>query len=317
MEEQNLDSKAPPDAGALSSNQPEALKPTKRHGLVLLVIIILLLLAAVGGFLLLRKKSSTQHSSVSPRVINTGSTFTYGFDFTDQGPDTKTQDTVAKGNDPQAVASALNVLASFKGSLMDQSIYGFGAQVNPEPTLGNYNLGSITPRVNMITTAGGIPVITLVQAPQWMHDGSGDTNNLGSFALPPSPNHYKDFAALSAHIAQTYPQVKYFVVWSEMRGFYDNKTKTIDAANYTTMYNDVYTAIKAVRPDAQVGGPYATMTSYSTAQPGTTADTLHGNWGYVDANSQIALAYWLSHKVGADFLAVDGATEIAKANDAT
>ncbi len=321
MEEQPIETGKQIDSKTVSNGQPEPIKPPHNHRLAKVSLVILIVLLAGAGYLLLHKHNSKQTSSVAAtstptQAISASSTFTYGFDFSDQGPDATTQDTVAKGNNPQAVASALRVLAGFKGSMMDQSIYGFGAQVNPEPTLGSYNLNSITPRLNMITTAGGKPVITLVQAPSWMHDGSGDPNNLSSFATPPSPDHYKDFAALSAHIAQAYPQVKYFVVWSEMRGFYNNKTKTIDAANYTAMYNDVYTAIKAVRPDAQVGGPYATMTSYSTPQAGTTASTLHGDWGYIDPNAQTALSYWMSHKIGADFLAVDGATEIAKADNA-
>jgi len=82
------------------------------------------------------------------------------------------------------------------------------------------------------------------------------------------------------------------------------------------MYNDVYKAIKAVRPDAMVGGPYATMSSYTSPHPYTSDSTLHGNWGYIDANAQDALTYWLTHNAGADFIAVDGKTEIAAADSA-
>jgi hypothetical protein len=305
------------EQAAVAIEPSEPIAPKHHHGGVVALIIVVALIAATGAYLYFHNKSTTQSSSHSSRAISAGSSFTYGFDFSDQGPDATTQDKEDKGNDPQAVASARNVLASFKGSLMDQSIYSFGAEDNPEPTQGSYNLDSINPRIATITTAGGIPVITLVQAPEWMNDGTGDPNSTSAFDSPPSPDHYQDFAALSAHIAQAYPQVKYFVVWSEMRGFYNNKTKSIDAVNYTAMYNDVYTAIKAVRPDAQIGGPYATMTSYSAPQPGNTSSTLHGPWGYLDPQAQTALSYWMNHNVGADFLAVDGATEIAKANDAT
>jgi hypothetical protein len=273
----------------------------------------IILVAVLGVYLQYRS-----HPSITSSITSTTS-FHYGFDFTDQEPDPKGQDIQAANNDPNAVIAAKKVLSTFAGSYMDQSIYGFGGQHNPEPSLGNYDFSSITPRINMITTAGGTPVITLVQAPGWMNDGTGDPNNLSAFSQPPSPSHYQDFARLCARIADAYyPQVKYFTVWSEMRGFYNQNTHSIDAANYTTMYLDVYNAIKAAHPDDMVGGPYATMSSYSTPQSGNTNSTLHGSWGYIDAQAQTALSYWLANMHGkADYLAIDGATEIAKQGNTT
>ncbi len=248
--------------------------------------------------------------------------FIYGFDFSNQEPDPPSQDTDARNNYPAAVQSALNVLSGFSGAMMDQSIDGFGAQNNPEPSPGTFDTSSIGPRIRMILNAGGIPVITLVQAPSWMYTGctNPDTNSydfpVPTFGAAPCPEHYTDFAALAAHIAKCFPDVKYFVVWSEMRGFFNRGTESFDAVSYTKMYNDVYDSIKAVRADAMVGGPYATMSAYVSPHPDTANGALHGTWGYIDANAQAAFSYWLTHKVGADFIAIDGKTDIASSDDA-
>jgi len=259
--------------------------------------------------------SSTPSSGPSTTAPTSGSSgsgirgaFTYGFDLTTQAP------TASAGNDPAAVSSAKGVLSEFAGSFVDQSIWGFGADVSPEPTPGKFDMSAIASRLHLIEAAGGIPVITLVSAPNWMKDPSTASSKL--FRAPPSPDHYADFATLCAHVAASFPEVKYFVVWSELRGFYQAKTKSWDGAAYTAMYNDVYTAIKAVRPDARVGGPYANLASVPSPVNGVPS-SLHGNWGYLDQSMLDALSYWLAHRVGADFVAVDGTTEVAKSDEAT
>jgi hypothetical protein len=217
-------------------------------------------------------------------------------------------------NVASAVQSARGILAEFAGSLMDQSIYGFGATADPEPSPGQYNLASLTARINVITSAGGIPVITLVGAPPWMYSKSCEPDNPDGAYTPPCPEHYGDFAALSAHIAQSFPQVKYFVVWNEFKGFY--KHNQLDYTNYTQMYNDVYTAIKQVRPDALVGGPYAPFSAYSCRKSSKSGTySLSGTWGCIEQSVTTAFSYWVSHNVGADFIAVDGSTEVAKSNN--
>ena len=291
--------------------------------LILIVAIIIILL--IGKHFLYVRHSSTSTQSL-PAYSNSG-TFNYGFNFTDQGPDQSNQDSQAKLNNPQAVASALKVLNTFSGSIMDQSMYSFGAVTNPEPNLGSYNTSSISPRLQIIANADGIPVLTLVAAPEWMHTGCSEANMNGiedvnsiskngvkTFTLPPCPSHYQDFADLCAHIAKTFPQVKQFIVWSEVRDFYNTKAKSYDAVAYTNMYNLVYKAIKAVRPDALIGGPYASLASSTTEYPGSDNSTLHGSWGWVNPSMQNVLSYWLKNNVGADFVTVDGGTEIATAN---
>lgn len=87
----------------------------------------------------------------------------------------------------------------------------------------------------------------------------------------PSPAHYQDFADLAKQVAERYPEVKYFQVWNELKGFYDASTNQWDYADYTTLYNMVYDAIKSVRPDAKLVDPISVLI---TGQPQTRVDGL-------------------------------------------
>ncbi|MHB1865656.1 MAG: hypothetical protein ACYCPS_05905 [Candidatus Saccharimonadales bacterium] len=263
-----------------------------------------------------------------PVYASPSNTFNYGFDFQSNAPD---DPSATNGNIQDAVNAARNVMSEFSGSTMDQFIYGQGALNSPEPTPGNYDFSSISPRINMIQSANGIPVITLDAAPDWMKGCNNypsgktcpgdtspscqdDTSSVSWYQTPPCAAHFQDFANLAAKIAQAFPQVKYFVVWDEMQGF--NSGGNLDAANYTNMYNDVYSAIKSIRPDAMVGGPYLPWHT-EVCGSGCPSGTLSGPWGYVPTTDQTAMQYWLSHKVGADFVAMDGHTIIASNCSAT
>ncbi len=232
--------------------------------------------------------------SEAPRgpVTPTGVQFSYGFDFSQTGPYS------GSGSNASAVSSARQVLSAIPGMLEDTSIMDWGLP-DPEPSPGRFNLSQLAARISLITSTGGTPVITLCTAPDWMKDGTGPD-------VAPTPAHYQDFANLAAKIAQTFPQVKYFVVWNELKGFWNPASNGWDIEQYTDMYNDVYVAIKRVRPDALVGGPYAVTLPYATAQPGTLASTPHGAWGYLDQQVLDSIGYWLTHNAGADFIAVDG-----------
>jgi hypothetical protein len=201
--------------------------------------------------------------------------------------------------DPQAVASARKVISSIPGVVEDTSIMDWGAG-NPEPRPGDLQLSRLAARVKLIVATGGTPVITLCAAPHWM---TGTTTGID----PPTPAHYAAFATLAATIARSFPQVRYFVVWNELKGFWNADTRSWDIAHYTDMYNRVYAAIKRVRPDALVGGPYVVTRPYATPQGGDLASTPHGSWGFLKPEALADVSYWLTHKIGADFIALDGA----------
>ena len=221
-----------------------------------------------------------------------GPRFSYGFDFAEQGPYTST------GPNAAAVASARRVLSSIPGMYEATPIMYWGLP-DPEPAPGRFDLSAIAGRVRLITSTGGIPVVTLCGAPGWMKNGTGPT-------VAPTPEHYQDFATLAAKIARAFPEVKYFVVWNEFKGFWSRADNNWDIKGYTAMYNDVYRAIKRVRPDAWVGGPYAPTSPLAAPGHWNLPSTPHGPWGYLDQRALDAIRYWLANKAGANFLAVDG-----------
>jgi hypothetical protein len=248
---------------------------------------------AVGPGVVTPAPVHTDLSASGPST--TGRTFSYGYDMAQQGP------YVGAGAPAQA---ARQVAQSIGGSFEDVPIMGWGVG-SPEPSPGIFDFSQIAKRIAFVQSTGGIPVITLCASPDWMKGGQPGVTDWNQIAVAPVPQHFQDFAALSAAIAQAFPQVKYFVVWNEMKGFWDQSTSSWNAAGYTTLYNDVFSAIKTVRPDALVGGPYVSMESSSgpsTSSPATPS----GPWGHLDPASLVAVSYWLTHKVGADFIAVDG-----------
>ncbi|MGH7868175.1 MAG: hypothetical protein ACREP9_11285, partial [Candidatus Dormibacteraceae bacterium] len=73
----------------------------------------------------------------------------------------------------------------------------------------------------------------------------------------------------------------------EYKGYWDKATDNWDYRRFTNFYNAVYDAVKSVRPDAQLGGPYY---PFDGPKP--------KDWTVID--------YWLKHKHGADFVCFDG-----------
>ena len=157
---------------------------------------------------------------------------------------------------------------------------------------------------------GGTPIITLCCAPDWMKGGAPGNTDWSNLEAAPLPEHYDDFAALSAEVARRYPDVQYFQVWNEMKGFYNASLNRWNYEAYTTLYNQVYDAVKAVRPDALIGGPYVVVDTWASTSAGgrpATDPTLYNQpWGTADQRPLDVIDYWLANKRGADFLAVDG-----------
>jgi Glycosyl hydrolases family 39 len=215
---------------------------------------------------------------------------------------THTQFSADHGSE-RAVAAVERILAD-QPLVQNQHIMGWGAN-NPEPEPGVYRFASLDDRINFIRKTGGVPVITLCCAPDWMKGGASGQTDWDRLTAAPLPEHYADFAALSAVIARRYPDVRYFIVWNEFKGFFDDESNRWDAQGYTDFYNQVYAAVKEANPRNQVGGPYLDMTGPPADATGY-GSALSGRWGRVDQRVIDAFDYWLQHKHGADFVVVDG-----------
>lgn len=209
--------------------------------------------------------------------------------------------------DPGSARKRAGSLLSSVAPLQNQSLMGWGA-LNPEPSPGHYSWGSLDQRITTITGTGAEPVLTLCCAPDWMKGGEAGKTDWSRIEVAPDPDHYSAFASLAAAAAERYQQVHRFIVWNELKGFYDSSTNEWDIAAYTDLYNAVYRAVKKVRPDAQVGGPYAVFDSWSSASVTDHPSGVTGPWGVLDQRPLDAISYWLQHAVGADFVAVDGGT---------
>jgi hypothetical protein len=216
---------------------------------------------------------------------------------------THTQYSIDPWGDPKAVASARRLLAK-QPILQNQHIMGWGA-LNPEPAPGVFDFSSLDRRIDLIRQTKGIPAITLCCAPDWMKGGKPGTTDWTKLEVAPKPSYYDDFAALAKQVALRYRDVKYFQVWNELKGFFNDRKNRWDYEAYTTFYNQVYDALKSVDPDIQVGGPYVVMDSWSSDASAPYASAVRGSWGTIDERSLNVVEYWLTHKRGADFIALD------------
>lgn len=206
---------------------------------------------------------------------------------------------------PAAVESVTAMLGE-RPMLQNQHIMGWGAG-NPQPRPGQYDFAALDSRMEFVERSGGIPVITLCCAPDWMKGGQPGETDWSRIEEAPTPGHYDDFADLAATVARRYPEVRYFIVWNELKGFFDDARGRWDYEAYTRFYNQVYDAVKEVDPANQVGGPYVPISSYSPRWQGHPS-AVRGPWGVVDQRSLDAVEYWLRHRRGADFVVVDGHT---------
>lgn len=226
------------------------------------------------------------------------------------------------GGNPKAVSSATRLLTSLD-TFQDTALMGWG-EGDPEPSPGRYEWSSLDARVELMghTVPPSQRMITLCSAPGWMKVG-GESQEWNMNAAV-APAYFSAFADLAAQVAERYdgthraangtllPQVDYFNVWNSMKGFWDTSTGAWNSQAYTTMYNDVYRAIKAVRPDAQIGGPYAPVgaSAYSTSAP----SPVEGAYGVVDPRALDVITYWLQHKVGSQFVSLEGGPAVTDAD---
>lgn len=218
---------------------------------------------------------------------------------------THTQYSLDATGDADSVGRALNLLKALPAP-QNQHIMGWGAY-NPEPAPGVYDWSSLDTRVGVIRASGGEPVLTLCCAPDWMKGGKAGTTDWSRLEAAPLPEHYGDFAALAQRVAMRYPDVHYYQVWNELKGFWRFGESRPDYEGYTDLYNAVYDALKAVNPAIQVGGPYVILDSNPDHSTGNES-ALAGAYGTIDQRSLDSITYWLAHKHGADFITLDVST---------
>lgn len=218
---------------------------------------------------------------------------------------THTQDSLDPQEPAEARQRGIDVLTDGGGVWQNHHLMGFGT-LNPEPAPGDYRWDSLDRRMRLTEETKGRTVLTLCCAPDWMKGGAAGTTDWSRLEVAPDRASYDAFARLAAVAVQRYTQIERVLVWNEFKGFYRDDENRWDYESYTELYNKVYSAVKAVRPDVQVGGPYAVLTSLD---PGSTdSSDVAGPWGVADQRSLDILDYWLANNVGADFIAVDGAT---------
>ena len=244
---------------------------------------------SAGGILEREASVTVDESSTSI------SRLTNGITHTRQSPD--------GWNQRESVDRARGLIRS-TGLVQNQYIMGFGAG-NPEPAPGQFDFKSLDARMELIAGTSGLPVITLCCAPDWMKGGAWGQTDWSTLEQPPLPEHYADFAALAEAVARRYRWVKHYQVWHPLNGFYDRARNNWDERGYTRLYNHVYTRLKAVDPRIKVGGPSVPLDGWSSPARTSHPSALKGDWGVMDRRSLDALAWWLKHKEGADFISVD------------
>lgn len=197
--------------------------------------------------------------------------------------------------DPTAVNNAKNLLINGI-AFQNQHIMGWGVG-DPEPQPGVYYWKDLDHRVNLMRSINKPEMITFCTAPGWMK-GTDDW----SMEAAVEDRYDGAFAHLCAAVASRYPDVKYFQVWNELKGYWSTSLNNWDYVRYTNLYNAVYDSVKAVRPDAKIGGPYIPIQGDGGVELGKSGRDTYKPIGSKDWD---VINYWLKNKHGADFFCFD------------
>ena len=243
-------------------------------------------------------------------------------------------------NDPTAIQ---NVKSLIGGAIPYQNtpIMGWGLPdpwpdpSSPEPT----NWSALDARLSLTISTGGIPVITLCEAPWWMKgqlqpNGTtlpltqADEWSTRAFSSRILDNEMSAWLLLVQRVAERYMappyNVRYFQVWNELKGYYNPIKNSYDYTTsaghpggpnathgYTYMYNRVYhrlmsvaTSLSIPTSEVRVGGPYVVMDTWSTTHQ-SNPSKLTAAYGTYDERPMDVVKYWLIHKAGAAFISVD------------
>jgi hypothetical protein len=220
---------------------------------------------------------------------------------------THTQNSLDSHDPDEATERGAEILRDNSAIWQNIHLMGFGTD-NPEPSPGDYDWDTLDRRMELAEETGGKAMLTLCCAPDWMKGGEAGETDWSKLEDNPLPEHFGDYANLAAEAVKRYPQVERVLVWNELKGFWNQAANRWDYEGYTEFYNQVYRAVKAVRPDIQVGGPYVVLISLDKGKTDA-SDQVTGPWGAADQRTLDVVKYWLRNNVGADFLAVDGATK--------
>lgn len=275
--------------------------------LVLVGLIAAMVVVAIGGLVVLDRAPTSVPPAVPAVDLGAGWQWQPQAGPLDLGV-THTQQSLNPGSPAAALDRGRAVLDGTGRTWQNQHLMGFGA-LNPEPSPGVYDWASLDGRMALIRATGGQTVLTACCAPDWMKGGQAGRTDWSTIERAPLPEHYGAYADLVASAVQRYPQVRAVLVWNEFKGFFDPGTNRWNYEAYTALYNEVYRAVKAVRPDVEVGGPYAPLTSVPPGSAFASPD-LVGSWGAADRRVLDAIDYWTAHNVGSDFVVVDAPTNL-------
>lgn len=303
------------------------------------VALVVALAITLGGPVLtaVRGQSSrpTVHITVDRSTPLATSQFAPGITYADNSLDYP-----FAGNDSAAVMHARLLLGSAV-TFQNTPIMAWGLPdpwpdpSAPEPT----HWDALDARVSLIESTGSIPVLTLSEAPWWMKgqlqpDGrtlllsEADEWSTRAYSSRILDNEMDSWLLLVQRVAERYMappyNVRYFQVWNELKGYYDPVTNAYDYTTspgkpdgphanhgYTYLYNRVYerlmsvaTSLEIRTPEVKIGGPYAVMDTWSSPVQSDPSN-LTKPYGTFDGRPMDAVKYWLGHKLGAGFIAVD------------
>lgn len=234
-------------------------------------------------------------------------------------------------------------------TIQNQHLIGFGSNVDPKPgASAAYNWSFMDATFGFPTKASGYfstaqeLCLTACGCPPHMRvpktgkpvDPMGARSGTQLTSLsdysPPHSSWMPEYAQLIADFMVRYPHVKYIHVWNELKGFYFSTQSSGSALvpvgsglvqdagtsnrwwseGYTYMFNLIWDAVKAVRPDAFIVGPYNVLNSFSWDQSSdwsndAAPDDYFGPWGYGDKKVLKVHRYFLRYCHGADALAMD------------
>ena len=310
-----------------------------RYFLFLMLLFSLLLTACSTGTAFSSEPVQNGVADVKVTVNTTTSTevsqFSPGITHVDQGLD------YPQGNNNLSAINKAKSLIKQAFPYEDTAIMAWGAPdpwpdpSQAEPTNWQY----LDNRLNLITSTGGIPVLTLSEAPWWM---KGQLQANGTTRLLTAADEWSDIGYgsrildnqmgawlhLVQRVAERYMappyNVRYFQVWNELKGYYNPGTNAYDynaspgnpdeptaTHGYTYMYNQVYKQLMQVANELHIakdsikaGGPYVVMDTWSSPNQ-SQLSTISKAYGIYDERSIDVVLYWLQHKIGAGFITLD------------